>query len=93
MEAVRLRYESLFPLRDILAHAKMQVFSGPGTSAFLKFSDFYASGKLIAFREKKLTVEDLQQRTVKAARASRATDRLFFSVNSVLPEMVGRPGI
>ena len=74
-------------MRDIFAHGRMQVLSGPGATATIKLQDYSAQGEHVAFREDIYYLESLRRRVHAATRLSRAVDRLYFRLGDLLPHI------
>lgn len=75
--AVIVRFEWALEMRDMLAHGRMQVLSGPGSSATISFQDYYGQGGVIILREKVYILEELRAHVHSLTRTSRAVNWLY----------------
>lgn len=83
------RFEDGLSLRDILAHGRMQVLTGPGDDASIKLEDYSASGEFIQFRRDQYTLKTLRRRVYRATRLSRCVDSLYGRLGELLPPIEG----
>lgn len=86
LKAVLARFNASLGDRDLFAHGRMQVLSGPGGTTVVQFGDFYAQGGVIEYRyEPMVPLSDLRRKAHKAARFSRATSLLYLQLGDTLP--------
>lgn len=83
------RFEDGLALRDILAHGRMQVLTGPGDDASIKLEDYSAAGEFIQFRRDQYTLKTLRVRVYRATRLSRCVDSLYGRLGELLPQIDG----
>ncbi len=83
------RFSDNLALRDILAHGRMQILTGPGDDASIKLEDYSAVGELIQFRRDQYTLNTLRPRVYRVARLSRCVDSLYSRLGVLLPPLEG----
>jgi hypothetical protein len=83
------RFSGGLALRDILAHGRMQVLTGPGDDASIKLEDYSAAGEFIKFRTEQHTLKSLRKRVYRTARLSRCVDSLYVRLGDLLPPIQG----
>lgn len=81
------RFRAGLELRDMLAHARMQVLSGPGDGATITLKGYTAAGDSIASRNGLHSLRDLRETTYRATRLSRCVDCLYGRIGQLLPEL------
>lgn len=84
------RFEEGLSMRDVFAHGRMQILSGPGENATIKLQDYSAQGGQVAFREDVYYLDSLRRRVHASTRLSRAVDRLYFKIGDLLPHISGQ---
>lgn len=87
--AVMRRFEDGLALRDIMAHGRMQVLTGPGDDASIKLEDYSAAGEFIQFRRDQYMLKTLRVRVYRTTRLSRSVDSLYFQLGDLLPPVTG----
>ncbi|NTS66347.1 hypothetical protein HRV97_14405 [Sphingomonas sp. HHU CXW] len=83
------RFENGLVLRDIEAHGRMQVITGPGDDASIKLEDYSAAGEFIQFRQDQYTLKTMRLRVYRATRLSRSVDMLYGRLDELLPAITG----
>ena len=83
------RFRAGLSVRDILAHGRMQIMSGPGDDASIKLEDYSAAGELISFRRDQWTLKNFRTRTYRATRLSRSVVTLYARLGDRLPRVEG----
>ena len=77
-------------LRDIMAHGRMQVLTGPGDDASIKLEDYSAAGEFIQHRQDQYTLKMLRVYVYRATRLSRSVDMLYGRLEELLPAITGK---
>lgn len=83
------RFRAGLGARDILAHGRMQVMSGPGDDASIKLEDYSAAGAYVSFRRDQWTLKNFRIRTYRATRLSRCVVMLYARLGDRLPRIEG----
>lgn len=91
LDLVLNRFEGALELRDLCAHANMQVLSGPGEGWEAQLQDYFADGAAIKYRQRRIGSREFERHAVEAASLSRAVDRLFRRAMKELPPIHGAP--
>lgn len=87
--AIVRRFSDGLPLRDILAHGRMRVLTGPSDDASIKLEDYSASGVFIQFRRDHYTLKSFRVRVYRITRLSRCVGSLYSRLGDVLPSIEG----